>query len=326
MEENFKEYKKIINHGQLWKEITTNPKLANVNFLRIDIHHPMTIKIYFNGNLTRKEHEVLNYIVETHIPQANIDELYKINLGLKTVDNRIITVDNSRPLFTRKYFTSVDDDITDSKNCGDGTSKLFINHKINDPLQKVIEQRFNTYLNDTWFFRGYLQFTNALFDEMCFEVRPEVSECNPAQGSNFYKLPSNGIIIPVDGWGNVNINLNSKYVYPVECVPRTDNGERPAGFWNCDFDEETNSFKNITPAPNGDGLYNIFGEEYILKRHINKFQMLGTGSYEFDTKDASRLGSNLRLITIFNTYVDENNPDHEWQACINMSMFREKVK
>ncbi len=247
--------------------------------------------------------------------------LLKGNFGsLRSTDNRIIVKPNVRPIGASGYYTSRDDLIIPPTDIGSGENLVEMDHKIGDFTPQIITQRFNVEGNRSWIFEGYIKYIGAKFDRFCFYISTVATPFTELSGTNFRRYPSKKIIIPAAGNGDVDIDLNNLTTL-VSVVPKTDTGTYPAAFWDADFDSTTGKYLNLTPNPTGTGKYNIFYEEVVLKRYLNNIGLVGEGFFKFETTDPSELCSNLKCNYMFTT----TGVDHDWQAIVFISMFREKI-
>lgn len=102
-----------------------------------------------------------------------------------------------------------------------------------------------------------------------------------------------------------------------------DQGTTPTAFWNATYNSTTSLFENITPAPAGDGRYNIFAVETTLVRFLNSIPLLDNGNVCFSSSDTDQLGHGMRLkITI--TTNTTSVPDHAWSAACTICAHRYK--
>jgi hypothetical protein len=271
------------------------------------------LKVYFKDSLDASDLDKLDAVIAAHVPEALPD-----TTELRATDNRMIVKPSIRPLLSYGCFTNPGDNIAIPGDKGGDSVFMKIDHKIGDPASQPVEQSFNVEGNRSWVWDGFIQWKNANFDYLTFEIRTRPTTYTTATGTNFYKS-SSGVILPVSGTGNITISDTLVEVYPVSTVPKTDTGVCPAAYWNLTYSNGV--YSNLTPAPTGNGKYNLFWADACLKRYINKFVMLGDGTFSFLATDPSELGTNLRLVYTFTT----NTPDHGWQACVNISMFREKI-
>jgi len=106
-------------------------------------------------------------------------------------------------------------------------------------------------------------------------------------------------------------------------MPDDDLGNPPSSYWNADWNSTTNKFENVTPAPNGDGRYNIFGYEISLTRIFNDIPLLQSGFIAFNSSDTDQLGHGMRLKLVATTNTN-TVPDHSWSVACTICMHRAK--
>jgi len=314
MSNRIKKYTRVINVDRLTLEIRESP--IDIALDCIILRGVSDVEIRFKADLNPRNVDLLNQIVENHEP-IPLEEKPEF---LKTTDNRLLVKDNTRPLNTGGYYTSQDDSILNAYDVGGGDC-VNLNHKVGDNPVVTKEHFFNCFFNETWVLTGEVQYIGALFDKFTFELRAMVTPSNPGKNTNFYLMSSNGLILPANGNGNVTISPD--FLFPLKCLPRTDTGIMPPGYWDADFCPLENKYKNLRPNHSGKGMYNLFGKETVLTRRINKYQLLGTNKILFETKDPSILADNYRLVYIFETNTTDVE-DHDWQAVVNLSMFRRR--
>ena len=272
------------------------------------------LKVFFKAELSTADKDTLDTVVAAHLPIPYDPEADV----LKTTDKRLIVKPSVRPLLTYGTYVGAGDDPFTPGDTGGGPGDTFIDHKVGDPTTIVVPHRFNVEGNRTFLWEGYLTFENAIFDEFSFIIKPVPTPITSATGTNY--LAYNGVIVPVNGTGNALPDMDN--LCPVSSVPKTDTGVFPAAYWNATYSPSTGKYTNLTPAPDGKGKYNLFYTDYVIKRHINRFRMLGSNHMVFAATDPSELGTNLKCEYQFTTV----GPDHPWRASISMSMFREKIK
>lgn len=316
------------------KVLVKNITEATRNYFGIEISPQETKDLLNEGvtqvDLLRDENLIIDWSKGLIIVSDGVRELTSINeliallkggLGsLRTTDNRLIVKPNVRPIGTSGFYTSKDDNILIPGDIGNGDNVVELDHKIGDPASQTITQRFNVEGNRSWIFEGYLKYSGAKFDRFCFYISTETTPVVETSGTNFQRYPSKGIIIPAAGTGDVSIDT-SNLTTLVGVVPRTDFGTYPTAFWDADYNTSTGKYENLTPNPYGKGKYNIFYQEVVLKRYINNLGLLGTDFFKFETTDPSELSSNLKCNYMFTT----TGEDHDWQAIVFISMFREKI-
>lgn len=211
----------------------------------------------------------------------------------------------SRVPGTTTYFTCASDDQTSEMGvAGDvpEDQKLKGHHEIGDPTTETAYMDLNAIANDTYIHEGYLQWKGALNDEISVAFVPKLSSVSAGVGT-FYNLYGGYMVVPAAGDGTINVDD----MVLVE-MPLNEFGKRKQAFWNADFNTGTGLFENVTAAPYGDGVFNMFTFEIEFIRFANRVPVLGTGFMNLQTSDASRLGHNIRIKVTAYTHGD----DHDW--------------
>lgn len=307
-------FTKLINPALLEHEIRCSDITTSLEKI---IYVPPYVEVRFKSGLSEGCVTVLNNIVDTHDHTKSLETETE---ALMTVDNRLIVKPNTRPLFTSGYFTSVDDDPTQPWDVGNGANQVKLDHKIGDPTTVTFEQSFCIELNRSWVFEGYITVIGARFDEFSYAVVAKKSDFEAAAEANTNYTSMGPLILPAAGDGELQPSLGGN-ILPVSVVPRTDTGIPPAGYWDFDYDSELGSYSAPIPAPTGTGNYNLFHTDYLLRRYINRYLLLGDHTIHFAAQDPAELGTNMTCRMTFETTA----PDHEWAAAVNMSMFRTHV-
>ena len=247
----------------------------------------------------------------------NSKETPGLILDARTPDNKIIVQQTSRPLDTAIYFTSQSDDTTDPTSVGGGDQLMNISHHIGDPLEQSLYIDFNIKENKTFLHEGYVMWKDASFDSVSMEVVPMVTK-NAAGTSTNYNLYGGYLIIPAAGDGTLAVQDNDRVF--VENPVNMD-GTRDPGFWNADYSTETHTFSNITPAPAGNGIYNMFAVEVPLSRFVNRVLLLNNGFIMLQSAESSEMGQGMRVKLTLQTY----NTDHAWSAACILTMHRART-
>lgn len=235
---------------------------------------------------------------------------------VQTGDKKLFVHETSRPLGTYTTFASFGDDQSDVHLVGGG-EPMKITHNIGDPLMQQITIDFNCVENKTFVHEGYIMWDDADFDTICFSVVPKTTAYTPGTNT-FFNLYNGYLVVPAAGDGMINVapqDMNLVYIpYSI------DDPTKRAGlaFWNADYNTETHQFENITPAPMGDGAYNMFGAEITLER-IAQVLLLRNGFLKLQTADIAELGHGMRIRFGLMT----NEPDHKWKAAIILTLNRE---
>jgi hypothetical protein len=235
----------------------------------------------------------------------------------KTIDDKVFVQETSRIPGTKTCFSSQGDDMSDPTNVWGG-EEIILEHNISDPMEqsKIID--FNLKENRTDLHEGYITWRDANFDSVSAEVIVRTTPYTSGSNTN-YNLYNGYLIIPAAGDGIINVNAND--IQLVEMPIEKDTGLRPQAFWNADYSTETHTFSNITPAVNGDGVYNMFGAEIVLAKLVNRILLLNTGTMMLQTADSLELSHNMRIRVKLYTH----NEDHAWKASAIFTLHRAKT-
>jgi len=278
--------------------------------------------------------ETLSETVPIHCPNNNdhnidtnkttiIDEFLNIPITDSSGKQRVHQT--SRQLGMKTYFTGAGDDPADPTDVGGGT-KIYLDHDIGDSTHSELYIDFNCIENETWIHEGYIVWESAMFDILSLEVVPRVPTWQYGSGTA-YAIYNNYLIIPSDGT-NGTIDITSDLTSSIGgliYMPDNDLGESPTAFWNAEWNTTTKTFENITPAPYGNGRYNIFAYEIILDKFINKIPLLGSGFERLQTSDVDQFGHGMRLKVNAETHIDDNHEDHHWHLSSCITLHRERT-
>jgi hypothetical protein len=226
-----------------------------------------------------------------------------------------------RPFGTKVHFTGSEDSDLAVSDIGSG-NVIEHRHSVGDPLVEVKYYSFNTILNVTHIQEGLIQCWNTFFDKMTVEFVPRVVTTVPGEATPYLYDPSVPVILPseiVGGNGNVVLNedITAHNGGFVQALPN-ENGVKPPAYWNATFDPDTGLFSGISPAPNGDGDYNLFHTEYVLSRFGNRISMLSTMSQWFRTDDSDSIPHGTLMRLTFET----SGEDHEWGITLTLKLHR----
>ena len=297
--------------------------LKNTSYFKCYVKHNNVVfftNIFHSGHkkFSQADHDdfVNNY-------KPTIDSILPTESGL--VDgSRIITHSTARPIGTISHFTCRSDDVADMSKVGGEVpenKKAKWTHTAGSGTGPANADTcyidFNTMENETYIREGvFISWKDALNDELMVKMVPKVT--NYTAGTNtFYNLYGGYLIIPAAGDGTINVAPQDMML--VE-MPPNEFGIRSAGFWNADYNSTTKLFENITAAPFGNGVYNMFGLEVVLECFGNGIPLLGDGCIRIPTDDASRITQNIRLVASAITY----GTDHTWYGNACISMYRKK--
>lgn len=232
----------------------------------------------------------------------------------RTYDNKLFVTETSRPLGTKIYFTSRGDNVNVKTDVGNG-DLLSLTHNIGDITnqEKIID--LNMEDNKTYIHEGYVMWEGSKFDTLSLSIIPRVTSYISASNTNF-NIYNGYLIIPAAGNGTIN----PTNIQLVEMPISGDSGKRTTAFWNATWNKLTGQYENITPAPNGDGVYNMFSVEVTLTKFVNHWLLLNNGFMMLQSAESEQLGSGMRLKLSINT----NGDDHEWRAAIGLVFHRQK--
>lgn len=279
-------------------------KLTKYDYFKIFIvknNYKYFANIYPPGH---RKHDSTDYTDFTTNYQTALDSNPKTDSGL-VEGSKLLVHQTSRVVGTVTYFTCSSDDDTDFSQVGGDVAedrKLKGHHEIGQPMTQSKYLDLNMVENETHIHEGYLQWKDAINDELTVEIVPQVSTVS--SGTNtFYNILNGYLVVPATGDGVTNVDT----AVLVE-MPLNEFGVRPQAFWNADYNSTTKQFENITAAPLGNGLYNMFSVEVSLDRFANRVPLLGTGFMNLQTSDASRVGHGMRIKVTGTTI----GADHEW--------------
>jgi hypothetical protein len=227
---------------------------------------------------------------------------------------------SSRPLGSITYWTGQGDDPSNVKSYGTGES-FTVNHQIGDPTTQVKYLDFNCIENETFLHEGYISWSTAKFDTLTLDVVPR-TVTTESSTNTIYNLYGGYMIIPAAGNGTINVTSDlSLPTGGLVYMPNDDLGNQPVAFWNAKWDKVNNIFNDITPAPQGNGRYNMFKLEVCMACFVNNIPLLGSGSTVLESSDSSSIGHGMRIRFTAKT----NGTDHEWGAANILTMYRVKT-
>lgn len=243
--------------------------------------------------------------------------LYQDCMGkIKDLSNKQIIHETSKPFGLITTFTSQGDNISVLTDVGNGT-KLQVFHEIGDDATKTKYIDFNIKENRTDIHEGYIIWSEANFDQISLEIVPTVTNYSSGSNTNF-NLYGGYLIIPAAGDGTIQVETAD--IRLIE-MPLTESTKvRPSSFWNADYNATTHTFENISPAPAGNGVYNMYGLEVVMFKLVNKMLLSDNGFLMLQTADSKQMGHGMRLKLTSYT----NNGDHEWKAACVLTLHREK--
>jgi len=277
------------------EEFSTNKKLIT------DIANGIAVVSNGNVDITNIS-SAIDYLKDTRI---------------KHIDGRDSIQTSARPIGTRTYFTGRGDDRTTPTDVGGGNHMELI-HTIGDPLTQDVYIDFNCENNKTYLNGARINYTNAQYSCVSASIVPEVTASNASTGTNF-NVYGGYLIIPATGTGTLDVQtVDMKLVY----IPLDYKGNREPAFWNADWNSTTNQYDNVTPAPLGDGAYNMFSVEVPLNNFVNDIALLGTSTIDLFTEEGHEIGGGMRLKV--RGHIDTGVTDHDWEMSFYLKMFRAK--
>ena len=263
-----------------------------------------------NGEKDLTKSEAIKYVTLQNILNEHRDRSGKLRVH-----------QTSRKLGTMIMWVGEGDDTSDPSAIGGGErlSFAYIAGQ-SDPLIKYID--FNMVENETWMHEGYITWQDAKLDTLDLQLvsRPT----STISGSN-YNLYGGYLIVPaVPGTGTIDLASDiTEHDGGLVYMPLNDLGIRAQSFWNAEWDPSSKKYINITPAPNGDGEYNMFSTEVVFAQFVRKMTLVGSGFIALNSSDTDQLGHGMRLKMIADTNT-EDYTDHDWRIACMLCLHREK--
>jgi len=226
----------------------------------------------------------------------------------------------SRKLGLRVMWSGVGDSQDSVTKVGGGVP-FIIEHTIGEAHPEDVYIDFNILENETWLHEGYITWSTCKMDTLTLEMVCRPTAVVPGSNTN-YNLYKGYLIIPAAGNGTIEVTAdlthpNNGLIY----IPDNDLGESPLAFWNADYNSDTKLYENISPAPYGNGRYNMFPTEIVFGRFVNTMPLLGSGFIALNSSDTDRMGHGMRLKMVATT--NPNVDDHEWSIACLMCLHRE---
>lgn len=232
----------------------------------------------------------------------------------------------SRPIGTKVHFTSRGDHPDYVSDAGGGDLFKFHHHIGDDPTQ-VVYLDFNTVENKTFLHEGYLIWKGANFDSISLDIVPILTQIAPGENTDYFVNPAMPhIILPsILAGGAGNYEVTSDLSQPrggLVFMPQAGDPQfgRPPAYWNAEYNTSTHLYENISPAPGGDGQYNMFTVEFAMARFANDVLLLHDGFEHLKTSDTEELGQGMRVRATATTSLDED--DHDWSAACILTLHR----
>ena len=248
---------------------------------------------------------------------------------LRDISGKLRTQQSSRPIGTKIHFTGVGDHRDYVTDVGGGAPMKF-DHHVGDPLEENVYIDFNFAENRSFIHEGYVTWTGCKFDTLTLEIVPEVTPIVPGTNTPYFVNPAAPhIILPsILAGGAGNYDITSDLSQPrggLVYMPQAGDIQfgRPPAYWNAEYNKTTHLYENISPAPNGDGKYNMFTVEFAMSVFANQLVLMGENALLLKTSDTEELGQGMRIRITANTHVNGgDDPDHDWCAGCMLTMHR----
>lgn len=308
-----------VDVSRLSSEITSSDITTAFDYINSYLD---TCDIWFKSDLSVDGVTTLSGIVSTHSGHVMIDESMNVNLFGEYRDRsgKLRVHQTSRKLGLRIMWTGVGDDPTDITKVGGGTPLTIISASGTTSSTSYID--FNIVENETWLHEGYMTWDDAQIDTLTVEIVPRTASVGAGTDTN-YNLYGGYMVIPAAGNGTISVNSDlTTHSGGLIYMPNNDLDEAPTAFWDAEWDSTTHEYKNITPAPYGNGRYNIFSYEITFARFLNKIPLLRRGFIALNSSDTDALGQGMRLRLSSNT--NQNVEPHAWSVAFMMCLHREK--
>lgn len=244
----------------------------------------------------------------------------KKDVGPQDISGKSRVQQTSRKLGLRVMWSGIGDDPSSLHSVGGGNPFTVI-HTLGEATPEDVYIDYNMVQNETWLHEGYVTWKDCNMDTLTLEMVARVTQTQAGSNTN-YNLYGGYIIVPAAGNGTLDITSditdpNAGLVY----MPDNDLGEAPTAFWNADYNSTTKLYENITPAPSGNGRYNMFTIEAVFARFVNEMPLLGSGFIALNSSDTDQMGHGMRLKMISKT--NPNVDDHNWSLACLMCLHRD---
>jgi len=206
---------------------------------------------------------------------------------------------------------------------------ILLRHMVGEPKAQHKYIDFHCIDNKTEMHEGTVVWYNTKVGDSgsCSSVS-SVMPTEPGVNTNF-NLYGGYLIVPAAGNGTIQVTGDMTNIDPaLGCFVEMyvdEAGYKPPTFWNADYNPTTMKFENITPAPNGDGRFNLFAVEVYFSRFVNHVNFVGTGSVNLRSEDSAPLMHGMRLLHHINTSTLEGVDDHEWSFSVALTLQRART-
>ncbi len=313
----------VVDTSKLYSEIVSSDIITALDHINADTN---SCDILFKSTLTTTDETTLSGIVATHdgVPSGASVQQVDLPEELRDRSGKLRVHQTSRKIGTKTYWTGCGDDLSDITDVGGGDQKLLLRHTISGSLTESIYIDFNICLNETWIHEGLINWENCKGDSVTLEVVSRATDVAPGTNTN-YNLYGGYMIIPAAGDGTIDVTSDiTSPTGGLVYMPNNDLNEAPTAFWNADFNSSTGLYENISPAPYGDGRYNMFAGEIVFARFTNRILLLNSGFMPLSCSDTDELGNGFRLKMTGETNMDQG--DHEWSVAATLVFHRERIR
>ena len=278
--------------------------------------------VWFKATLPQGDVTTCSGIISSHSGEELPDDNVSVSLidEFRDRSGKLRVHQTSRKLGLRIMWTGVGDDPTDVTKVGGGTPLTIVSSSGTTTTTSYID--FNIVENETWMHEGYMTWYSADFDTLSVEVVPRTVSVGTSSGTN-YNLYGGYMVIPAAGDGTISLNSDiTTHSGGLIYMPNNDLDEQPTAFWDAEWDSTTKEYKNITPAPYGNGRYNMFSYEIVFARFLNKIPLLSKGFIALNSSDTDALGQGMRLRLTSNT--NQGVDPHDWYVAFMMCLHRDR--
>lgn len=225
------------------------------------------------------------------------------------------------------YWTGRGDNYTNGY-IGNGET-IILSHKVGEDKSQHKYIDFMCLDNKTQMHEGTIIWSGAkMGDSGSCSMVTSVMPVEPGENTNF-NLYGGYLIVPAAGDGTINVTGDMTNIDPalgcfVEMMP-DETGEMTPAFWNADYNPSTLKFENITPAPAGDGKYNMFAVEITISRFVNHLNLIGEGVVTLNSDDSDEMTHGMRLLHHINTSELDGIEDHDWHFSVCLTLQRDRT-
>lgn len=301
-------YTKEVNSDRLTKEIQDSSIITALDYIGT---MGVICDVWFKAELSVEDKATLDVIVDNTDPSP-------YSAPNQTEDGRERVYNTVRPWGTRIMYMGQSDDISDPTSIGGGPVNK-MNHLVggNDP--QIMYLDFNTIINETYVYMTMVSFEGAKFDEMTVTGVPRLTTVTAGSNTN-YNTYGGYLILPAAGDGTTAIEDEDRVMVEVHVK---EDGVKPPGYWNADFNPVTKKFENITAAPDGTGWFNMFVAEVSLVNFSLKSFLNGKteGWIVTPSHEADKIAHGVRM----KFSVDTIGEDHDWAFAVTIICYRQRT-